>query len=141
MQCRFLNILVVLFFGLAGMASAEFVVVGHRDLGVNKLTVAQVQAIWLGDQVTIGGTKMVAADLPSKHELHQDFLRDLLELTLKQYRVRTTRLAFNLQRSPPRVFKDQASVREWVARDTARVGYLRPEMVDSSVKVLLRVTD
>ena len=141
MQGRILNILVIMFFGFVCLASAELVVVGHRDLGVDKLTVAQVQAIWLGDQVMVESNQMVAADLSVKDELREDFLSDVLELTLGQYRARMTRLAFNLQLPPPRVFPDQASVREWVTRNTARIGYLRPEMVDSNVKVLLRVTD
>ncbi|MEE8367852.1 MAG: hypothetical protein V3S30_06000 [Thermoanaerobaculia bacterium] len=141
MQSRYLNILAMLFFGVVGMASAEVVIVGNKNIGVNQLSMYQARAIWLGQEVKLGRTTLVAADLPASDELRKDFLSDVLELTLKGYRLRRMRLAFKEQLLPPTVLKSQALVRQWVAEDPYRVGYLRPAMVDSTVKVLLRVKD
>ena len=139
MQGRFRSILVIMFFSCAWTVSAEVVIVGHKDIGVNQLSVSQVQAIWLGQVVKIGRTRLVAADLPASDELRRDFLADVLEMTLKQYRVRRTRLAFKSQLLPPKVLSSQDIVRKWVAENSSRVGYLRPSMVDSTIKILLRV--
>ena len=129
----------VLMFSAARMGGADIVVIGNRALGVDKLSVSEVQAIWLGHLVKIGRITPVAADLPAKDEVRKDFLRDVLGLTLLQFRVRRTKLAFTTQRPPPKVFPNEASVREWVAANPVRVGYLRPEMADGTVQVLLRV--
>jgi hypothetical protein len=136
---RSLSVFLTLLFGLVSTAGAELVIVGDQELGVNQLNLEQVRAIWLGQLVTIGRSRMVAGDLPAGDELREEFLRDVLKMSLKQYRTRRTKLAFTAQVAPPEVFPDQVSIRKWVAAKSSRVAYLRPGMVDSTVKVLFRV--
>lgn len=133
------GVLALMTFFVLGRAGADVAIVGNKDLGVSKLSLAQVKAIWFGQRVTIGTTKPVAADLPAKDQLRLDFLSDVLGVTLKQFRMRRTRLAFTHQLAPPKVVSNQSDLKEWVAANPERVGYLRPEMVDSTVQVLLRV--
>lgn len=117
---------------------AKLAVVAHPSNAETKLTLEQVQDIYLG-RTTIfpGGKRVVAVDQKDSSPSKGRFLELVLKRDAGQVKAHWSKLIFSGQGVPPAVVGADAEVKSWVARNPDALGYLDASQADGSVKVLL----
>lgn len=110
-------------------ASPALYLIGHPDLAVTR---AEAREAWLEDPPAAASAPML---VPSDNgPLQDEFLRRVLKLERTQYDKLWNRRAFRDGAEPPRRFRSDAEVNEYVRRTPGAVGYVRAP--GSRVKVL-----
>ena len=124
---------------------AEIAVVVHSDSPVNALSADQVSDLYLGRAHGIdrgGLTSSVRSaiyDHPENSSLRQEFYRSLNGMSLRSVNSYWARLRFSGLVMPPEELRDSRAVLDRVKHDRSAIGYVDAELVDRSVKVVLRL--
>ncbi len=123
------------------MAAAEFdlCVIGNPGLSVSALSEQTVRDLYLGKSVQFNnGTRVEIIDLPAGHPLRNNFYINVIGRDPGQMRAYWAKRVFTGKGSPPETRPDERSVVRWVAAGPGRIAYVSADMVDDTVKVLLR---
>jgi hypothetical protein len=78
---------------------------------------------------------------PQDSTLRESFFRALNGMNLKQLNAYWARLRFSGEVLPPMVLPDSRLVLDAVSRNRGGIGYIDAALVDTSVKVVLRVRE
>jgi len=126
------HLIAIVVIGLAGIAQAGVVVVGHPS--ASALTKDQASDIFIGKDLTFK-----PVDLPESAPIRADFYKKLTGRDGAQIKAAWSRIAFSGKGQPPKEVPDAAGVKKAVAADPKAIGYIDSAAVDASVKVLLTV--
>lgn len=120
-------------------AEGEIVVIGHPALGVQALSEQTIRDLYLGKTVQLGnGTRVEIIDLPVGHPVRNRFYIEIIGRDPGQMRAYWAKRIFTGKGSPPEARPDERSIVRWVAAGQGRIAYISADMVDDSVRVLLR---
>lgn len=129
--------------GIAGLslsARAELAIIAHPGNPETRLSVEQVQLIYLGKVTSFAmGGKVTPVDQKDGGVSKEKFLSAVLGRSAAEVKAYWSKLIFSGQGVPPAVAGGDVEVKNWVARNPAGLGYIDSSAVDSSVKVLLTV--
>ncbi len=130
---------VLLLSSTAALADGEVVVIGHPGIGFSSLSEQTIRDLYLGKTVQLGnGTRVEIIDLPVGHPVRNRFYIDIIGRDPGQMRAYWAKRIFTGKGTPPDTRPDERSVVRWVAAGQGRIAYVSADMVDDSVKVLLR---
>jgi hypothetical protein len=120
-------------------ADSDVVVIGHPGIGVQTLSDQVVRDLYLGKTVQLStGTRVEIIDLPVGHPVRNNFYIFVIGRDPGQMRAYWAKRIFTGKGTPPDTRPDERSVIRWVAAGPGRIAYVSADMVDDSVKVLLR---
>lgn len=118
-------------------SSARVVVVVNNDSPVKHLSDEQIAAIFLGRTRSFpDGSNAQPVELPESATAYQDFYRYLIGYTPPQLKSYWARQLFSGKGQPARKQPDSLSIRAFIARERLSIGFIEPQFVDSSVRVL-----
>lgn len=122
-------------------ARAELAIVAHPSNPEARLSVEQVQRIYLGKVTSfpLSGSRVTPVDQKDGGASKEKFLSAVLGKSATEVKAYWSKLIFSGQGVPPAVVGGDVEVKSWVARTPAGLGYIDSTAVDSSVKVLLAV--
>lgn len=121
-------------------ARAELAIVAHPSNPEARLSVEQVQLIYLGKVTTFPqGARVMPVDQKDGGASKEKFLSAVLRKSAPEVKAYWSKLIFSGQGVPPAVAGADVEVKNWVARNPAGLGYIDTSAVDSSVKVLLTI--
>jgi len=125
---------------LAGHARAgEIVVVGHPDLPVDTLTVAELKRIYIGEETFLADVKLQPIDYSHPGPLAEAFLGAVVGMDPPHFHGWWVKEVFHGSGIPPRPAGDVAEVLRLVASEPGSIGYVPAESLVgvTSVKRLL----
>lgn len=131
--------------GLASVQAAEIAVIVNPNNPVSVMTAREVSDLYLGRSrsFVLDEQKIPAAvyEQPQDSTLRESFFRALNGMNLKQLNAYWARLRFSGEVLPPMTLPDSRLVLDAVSRNRGGIGYIDAALVDTSVKVVLRVRD
>jgi len=130
-------LIVVAIFVVAAPASADVSVVANKSIGEESISEKQAKKIWLGKTKSLGGVSLKPADLPKGNDSRNKFYKTVVKKNEKKLKAYWARIIFSGKGSPPKLFKSDAEVINWVASTPGAVGYVDSVSINDSVKVLL----
>lgn len=132
-------VLLMLFWTAMAFADSDLVVIGNPSLGVSTLSEQTVRDLYLGKSVQFSnGTRAQIIDLPPGHPVRNSFYINVIGRDPGQMRAYWAKRIFTGKGTPPDTRPDERSVVRWVAAGPGRIAYVSADMVDDTVKVLLR---
>ncbi len=133
-----LLIVVAIFVVVAPVSAfADVAVVANKNIGEKSISEKQAKKIWLGKTKSLGGTSLKPADLPKGNDSRKKFYKAVVKKNEKKLKAYWARIVFSGKGSPPKLFKSDAEVINWVASTPGAVGYVDSVSINDSVKVLL----
>ncbi len=145
MYHRFKLIAVSVSAGLACLLSshlvfAEVAIIVNAENAVNNLTTKQVRAIFLKKKRFFpNGSPVIPVDQPEGSVVRAEFNKKVLRKRANQLNAYWSKLIFTGKAQPPEVIGDDMAVKEWVAETPNAIGFVDVNVLDNSVKVLLRI--
>lgn len=131
--------MVLSFVMLSAMAEAAVVVIGSPDIEVPSLSDKTVRNLYLGKTVQLdNGVRVEVIDLPSGNSVRDEFYEKVVGKDTTQVKAYWAKRIFTGKGSPPDTKLDERAVIKWVSEAPGRIGYVSPEAVNDTVRVLLR---
>ncbi|MCW8875210.1 MAG: phosphate ABC transporter substrate-binding protein [Gammaproteobacteria bacterium] len=128
-----------LLFG-AVCAQAELAIIAHPGNSLESIDQAEVERIYLGRSRSFpGGGSVKPLDQAPGNDMRDKFFASVLNMTEAQVTGYWSRRMFSGKGTPPDTLADDLAVKARVASDPNSLGYVREDVVDSSVKVLLLI--
>lgn len=122
----------------AACAQAELAIIAHPGNPLNSIEQSEVERIFLGRSRSFpGGGTVKPVDQAPGNAMREKFFASVLNMTEAQVTGYWSRRMFSGKGTPPDTLADDLAVKARVASDPASLGYVREDVVDSSVKVLL----
>lgn len=128
-------LLVVITFAVTARA-ADYVLVVNRDNPIKMLTEQEARLMFLGKKTVWSDGRSVTIVLQESKKAHAAFVQGLLDRSPQQYAIYWKKALFTGTAIPPRTLRGDAEVKAFVATTPTAIGYITPETVDSSVRVL-----
>jgi ABC-type phosphate transport system substrate-binding protein len=121
-------------------ASAEVVVIASKSAPVSSLSVEQAKSIFLKKVEALpDGSSVIAVDLPADNAVRDEFYEKATNKNANQVKAYWAKRIFTGKGTPNDIQNSESSVKKWVASGGNHIGYVSPDAVDGSVKVLLRL--
>ncbi|MEH6543237.1 MAG: phosphate ABC transporter substrate-binding protein [Porticoccaceae bacterium] len=122
-------------------AHANLAIIVNPDYSGSEISIEQVRALYLGKSKTLpDGTRAKAVDQASDSSARAEFLSSVLEQTESALNRTWSKLIFSGRGRPPEVLDSADAIKRWIALNPEGIGYIDAGDVDSTVKVLLKVT-
>jgi len=117
--------------------AADFVVIVHPQVGVDHLSLAELQRIYRKEKTEWpGGGAIIPFDYAGTSELRRSFCRDVLGATVSEVQNFWINKRMTAGITGPKAFKSATLVKRFVANTPGGIGYIAPEQVDDTVKVV-----
>ncbi len=126
------NLMVMLPFARA----TDLVIIAHKDVPFDSLTVAQVKKIWLGKTRKINGAAVMPADLPKGTPAREMFYGNIVGKTEAQLSAYWMKIVFSGKGTPPKIFNTSDDILGWVSTTPGALAYLEEDAVNDSVKTI-----
>lgn len=130
--------MVMVFSGLCGApaAAAQVAIIAHKTVPIDSVTQIQVLDIYSGEiRRWKNGTPIVAFDLTVEGSVREQFYQYLGRKSSRLKSIWMKNLLMG-EGGPPESAKSEPEVLAKVARTPGAIGFVRPEVVDDSVKIL-----
>ena len=126
---------------LAGAcAQAELAIIAHPGNPLNGIDQAEVERLYMGRSRSFpGGGAVKPLDQALGNPMRDKFFASVLNMTEAQVTGYWSRRMFSGKGTPPDTLADDLAVKARIASDPTSIGYVREDVVDSSVKVLLLI--
>ncbi len=122
---------------LGNFVYAEVVVVVPNESPIQELTSLQLSDIYLGRLTQLpGGEPINPIDQTEQSPAHGEFYQQYLGRTAAQIRSHWSRLIFTGRGQPPKAVRSNADVAKELSRNPNTIGYMAPEAVPDSLRIL-----
>ncbi|PCJ16617.1 MAG: phosphate ABC transporter substrate-binding protein [Gammaproteobacteria bacterium] len=139
---RTINLSVFLAVTLSMAAHADIAIVVHPDNPLAQATSAEISKIFLAKTKTYSnGEKIKLLDLEEGDELRDQFYKMVANKTPSQVKAYWSRLIFTGKGQPPQVLIDSDEIVEAIEENANGIGYIDPESITDSVKVILTLSN
>lgn len=120
----------------------EIAVIAHPQATFNQITTGETRQLFMGKSKTLPNAQTA---LPLMHlensSLRTRFDRAVLDRDPKQMRAYWAQMIFTGRGKPPRQLDSDEAMKKEVAANSNAIGYIDGKSVDSSVKVLMMLSD
>jgi len=117
--------------------AADFVVIVHPHVAVNQLSLAELRRIYRKEKSEWpGGQSIVPFDHAGSSDVRKAFCRKVLGATVSEVQNLWINKRMTAGITGPRAFKSATLVKRFVANTPGGIGYIAPDEVDDTVKVV-----
>ena len=125
---------------VANSAFAGVAIVTHPASEVTALSVKKVSRFYFAKDLTFdNGKSVVLVEQSPDQAIRKIFYAKVLRKTESSVKRRWSKMLFTGKASPPKVLKNDAEIKAYIADNPGSIGYISSDAVDDSVKVLLQV--
>jgi ABC-type phosphate transport system substrate-binding protein len=127
------------------LARADLCVIVHPDNPVLAMTPSQISDLYLGrargfdNNGLTNSARATLYEQPENSPLREAFFRSINGMSLNHVTAYWARLRFSGQVLPPEMLADSRAILEKVNTNRNAIGYIESDLVDRSVKVVLRL--
>lgn len=126
----------ILGFGCTGVVKSQYVI-ANTSLDIERLSDAQMRAIFTGRLKTIKGKRLNVYILSEDHNTHNDFAENLLDMYTHQIDSFWSRAVYSGRSQAPRIVEDTDKMIEHVAEDDNAIGYISEKPIDNPNVVIV----
>jgi ABC-type phosphate transport system substrate-binding protein len=130
-----LSIVIVLSGTMGRVAAGGVTVIANKAFPAASISKADLKDVALGDKTAVGGAAVTFVTLESGGA-HEDFLKTFVEKSGLQFANYWKQMIFTGKGKPPKAFKSEAELVEFVAATKGAIGYVSAGADTSAVKVL-----
>ncbi len=116
--------------------AAGYVVIVNKDVEVDSVSRAELQAIFLGEKVKWNRAKYIKLAFPDNGAVMKEFLQNVCGKTPLQFDNHWSRLVFTGKASVPPMFADSAQMANFVANKAGAIGIVAAGQAGNSVKII-----
>ncbi len=120
----------------ARVRAEDIVIIVHRDVRVESLTRAMVSEIYLGTRTKWADESTIKVVMLKKGPVHEMFVKELVGTTPAKLRNVWKKVVFTGTGTPPRIFKHEDDLVEFIAENGGTIGYISPSTPHEGVKVI-----
>jgi ABC-type phosphate transport system substrate-binding protein len=121
---------------------AEIAVIVHPSANVESLTDNDVSRLFLGKSKTLpSGTQAIPVNQDEGTPARASFNEKICKKDASQYKAYWSQLVFTGKGTPPKDSGKDTDVKALVAANPNIIGYIDSKLVDTSVKVVLKIPD
>ncbi|PLX81939.1 MAG: ABC transporter substrate-binding protein [Desulfuromonas sp.] len=127
---------------LLGMAlgdpsqAADYVVINHRENPVSTLSAQEAKNIFLGKKSTWPEGEAITVFLQGQTAVNGSFTRGVVKKTPEQFFTYWRKALFSGTGIPPKCLAEDRAMKKSVASTPGAIGYISPEALDDTVKVV-----
>lgn len=130
----------LIFLAFSSTLYADIAIVVHRDSPLASATQEEISKIFLAKTKTFAnGQKIKLLDLEEGDETRNQFYQTVANKTPSQVKAYWSRLIFTGKGQPPQVLMDSDEIVESIAEDPNSIGYVDPDSITDSVKVIYTI--
>ena len=131
---KILSIVLILPFLCLGsiLFASDVAVVVSKDTPVEHLEAGELLQLFLGKEVLWNNGKRVILAVLLSGKTHNQFLEQVVHKTDSQYKMIWKRVVFTGKGIPPKVFKEESKLAEFVAATQGAIGYIADDLVHAS---------
>jgi ABC-type phosphate transport system substrate-binding protein len=133
-----LTLFVLTPWALTCLAGESIAVVTSKTSKIDKLSLAEIRALYLGETRRLQSGKTVdIGDRDRASDLHRDFYHSVAEMSPKDVAVHWAKKVFTGKATAPaRVAGDDEAAKAWVKAKPDAITYIAAKSVDGQVKVV-----
>ena len=120
----------------ARVRAEDIMIIVHRDVHVESLTRAMVSEIYLGTRTKWADESTIKVVMLKKGPVHEAFVKNFVGTTPAKLRNVWKKVVFTGTGTPPRIFKHEDDLVEFVAENEGTIGYISPSTPHEGVKVI-----
>ncbi|MDA8139592.1 MAG: hypothetical protein M0036_13160 [Desulfobacteraceae bacterium] len=117
-------------------AAEDFVVVAHKDLGVNTVTSAELESIFLGKMSTWSSGEKVTIAILDEDATLEKFLAKYVHKTASQFNNYWKQMVFTGKAGMPDTFKTPAEIISFVGSHPGAISFVPAAAASGAVKTL-----
>jgi hypothetical protein len=119
----------------SGQVMAEIVVIVNPKSEVTELSASDIKALYLGKS-----KQLKAFDQAKGSDIRKTFMNEVVGKTESQFKAYWSKRIFSGKGSPPKMLSSDAAIKSQVAGSDEAIGYIDSGAVDSSVKVVYKLS-
>jgi ABC-type phosphate transport system substrate-binding protein len=132
-----LAVLLVAAIGVLPAQAADVVVIIHPQVGVDHLSLAELRRIYRKEKTEWpGGEAIIPFDHAGTPDVRKAFCRKVLGATVSEVQNFWINKRMTAGIAGPKAFKSETLVKRFVANTPGGIGYIAPDEVDDTVKVV-----
>ena len=134
--------LMLLLSAIAGQATAGVVVIGHNGLSADSLDQKTLNKLYLGKMRSLSdGTVIKIFDHVDESDIKTLFHAKVTEKSMAQLKAYWSKMIFSGKAIPPEILRSDAEIVSAVSSTPGAIGYVDDTNINSSVKILYKVTE
>lgn len=120
------------------LAYADLAIVTHPENAVTAISPQQVKRIFLGRESFLpDGNTAIPVEQPEESAAYQEFHLKVIRMNARELRSYWAGMIFTGRGVPPINLPGDSEVKHFISQNPGAIGYIAPESLDPSVKVLL----
>lgn len=108
----------------AGMQDYDILVIINGELGIDSISIEDLNRIYLGKKRNLGGKNITRLASLESGVTHQQFLSNCLNRSHSSFINYWKRMVFTGKGVMPSVFRDEEALVEYVRRNKSAIGYI-----------------
>ncbi len=116
--------------------AGEILIIVHIDVGVEELAQKTISEIYLGTRTKWDDELTIRVAMLKKGETHEQFTKEIVKTTPAKLKSFWKKVVFTGIGTPPKIFKKEDDLVEFVAETEGAIGYITKETSHEEVKTL-----
>ncbi|WP_300671857.1 hypothetical protein [Desulfoluna sp.] len=133
---KFTFCLIVAMVLLAGVASAETIIICNPGVQEAEISQKTLQKIFLGKTTKWGNNSKINIVVLKDTEQHKLFLKNCIHRTYSQWKSHWKKMVFTGKGIKPRQFDDTGAYLKYITSTPGAVGYIDAGLANDTVKIL-----
>ncbi|MCP4403616.1 MAG: hypothetical protein GY801_40715 [bacterium] len=114
----------------------EILIIVHIDVGVEELAQKTISEIYLGTRTKWDDELTIRVAMLKKGETHEQFTKKIVKTTPSKLKSFWKKVVFTGIGTPPKIFKKEDDLVEFVAETEGAIGYITKETSHEEVKTV-----
>jgi ABC-type phosphate transport system substrate-binding protein len=137
-RIRFCLICLLLCF--SGATWADMLIIAHKGVPETTISENELQDIFLGKRVQWQDNSAIHPATLKVKDLHSAFLKQYIKKSVSKWNAHWKRMVFTGNGTPPKQFKTEQELLEYVTETEGAIGYIDAEtLVDNNKLIMLEV--
>ncbi len=116
--------------------AGEILIIVHIDVGVEELAQKTISEIYLGTRTKWDDELTIRVAMLKKGETHEQFTKKIVKTTPSKLKSFWKKVVFTGIGTPPKIFKKEDDLVEFVAETEGAIGYITKETSHEEVKTV-----
>ena len=129
------GIILLVLLAHTAVCAAEVVVIANNDVPADSIDRDTVASIYLGKKTKWNG-HAICVGMLREGATHETFVKDVVRTTPQKLRRLWKKVVFAGRGRPPKIFKTEEELIQFVASNAGAVGYANPSASSKGVKVI-----
>ena len=134
-KCLFVSAFIIVL-SVSAVLAEDILIICNKNVSQDALSRDELQQIFLGRKTRWSDDQNIRFAVMKSGDIHQDFLKKMLDKTSSQYEAFWKKLIFSGQGKAPVSFATSEEILAYVAATPGAISYVPPNVSQENVKVV-----